>query len=81
MSYIPKRSRRRDRLRELENLKKPVNDLEIELRGRCRRRDREGSFDDPDYNANKSSRGDVSQQSRDRSCETMGHHSESPCLD
>nr|POF11665.1 hypothetical protein CFP56_62241 [Quercus suber] len=46
-----------DRLRELENLWKQVNDLEIKLRGRNCRRDWEDSFDDLDYIADKSSRG------------------------
>ena len=49
MSNIHKWSRRRDRQRELENLHKKVNDLEIELRGRRCKRDREGSSDDLDY--------------------------------
>ena len=54
VSYILERHHRSDRLRELENLRKQVNDLEIELRGRNRRRDQEDSFDDPDYIANDS---------------------------
>lgn len=49
VSNIHKWSRRRDRQRELENLHKKVNDLEIELRGRRCKRDREGSSDDLDY--------------------------------
>lgn len=58
MSNIPKGSRQRDLLRELENLHKQVNDLEIKLRGRRRKRDRKGSFDYPDYEAEESSIGD-----------------------
>ena len=42
MSYIPKRSRQRDRLRALENLRKQVNYLEIELKGRRCRKDQLG---------------------------------------
>ena len=49
VSNIHKRSRQRDRQRELENLHKKVNDLEIELRGRRCKKDREGSSDDLDY--------------------------------
>ena len=38
VSYILERPHRNDQLRELENLRKQVNDLEIELRGwNCRR--------------------------------------------
>lgn len=76
--YIPKRPRWRDQLQVLENLWKQVNDHEIELRGRRRRRDREGSFDDPDYNAEESSRGDGSRRSRYRFHETAVRRDESP---
>ena len=38
ISYAPKRSHRGDRKRELENLRKQVNDLKIELRGRNHKR-------------------------------------------
>lgn len=55
MSYIPKWSRCRDWLQELENLRKQVNDLKIELRGKRCRRDREESSDDPNYNVEESS--------------------------
>ena len=55
ISYIPERPYRSDQLRELENLRKQDNDLEIELRGRNRRRDREDSSDDPDYAVDESS--------------------------
>lgn len=34
--YIPEHPHRSDRLRELENLRKQVNDMEIELRGLVR---------------------------------------------
>lgn len=57
VSNVPEQSWRRDRLRELENLYKQVNDLEIELRGRRHRRDWEGSSDDLDFNVKKLSRG------------------------
>ena len=57
MSYIPEQSRRSDQERELKNLRKQVKDLEIELRGRCRRRDHEDSFDDPNYIGVELSRG------------------------
>lgn len=60
VSYIPKWSQRIDRLRELENYRKQVNDLEVELRGKHCRMDREGSSDDPNYNVRESSRGDGS---------------------
>ena len=49
MSYVPERSYRGGELRELENLRKRVNDLVVELRGRHRKRDQEDSSDDPDY--------------------------------
>lgn len=55
MSYIPMQSQQRDRLQELENLRKQVNDQEIELRGRRCGRDREGFSDDLDYNVEESS--------------------------
>nr|POF24663.1 hypothetical protein CFP56_67237 [Quercus suber] len=57
MSYILERPHRNDRLRELENLRKQVNDLEIEIRGQNHKSDREDSLDDPDYVPNRSSRG------------------------
>ena len=39
VSYVPEQSCRGDRQKELENLRKQVNDLEIELRGQhCRRK-------------------------------------------
>ena len=78
VSYIPEWSCRSNRVRELENLRKQVNDLEIRLRGRHRRRDREDSSDNPDYIADESSQGSGSSWSRDRSCETMGLYHESP---
>ena len=65
-------------MQELENLRKQVNDLEIELKGRHCRRDWKDSFDDPDYIASESSQGSGSSWSRDRSCETMGRYHESP---
>lgn len=49
VSYIPEWSHRSDHLRELENLQNQVNDLEMELKGRNRRRVWEGSSDDPNY--------------------------------
>lgn len=57
MSYVPERSYRGGELRELENLRKRVNDLVVELRGRHRKRDREDSSDDPDYIAGETSQG------------------------
>ena len=65
MSNIPECSWQRDWLRELENLRKQVNDLEIELRGRHHRRDREGSSDDLDYEAKESSQAGGSRRSKD----------------
>ena len=65
-------------MRELENLQNQVNDLEIKLRGRHHRRDRENLFDDPNYIARESSRGSCSSRSRDRSRETMECYHESP---
>jgi len=47
-SYIPKWPHRSDQLRELKNLRKQVNDLEIEFRGRNHKRDWEDSSDNPD---------------------------------
>nr|POE77060.1 f-box protein [Quercus suber] len=44
--------------RELENLRKQVNDLEIELRGWHRRKERDESSHDPDYIPGASSRGE-----------------------
>ena len=39
VSYVPEQSYRGDRQKELENLRKQVNDLEIELKGQhCRRK-------------------------------------------
>lgn len=60
MLYIPERPHRSVRLRELENLQKHFNDLEIELSGQNRRRDQEGLSDDPDG----SSRGNGSRRLR-----------------
>ena len=65
--YIPKQPHRSDRLRELENLQ----NLEIKMKGRNRKRDWEDSSDDLDYVANRSSRGSGS-------CETVGCYHESP---
>ena len=65
--YIPKRPHRSDRLRELENLR----NLEIEMKGRNCKRDREDSSNDLDYVANRSFRGSGS-------CETIGCYHESP---
>ena len=62
----------------MENLQKHVNDLEIELRGRHHRRDREDSFKDHNYIAGESSRGSRSCRLRDRSRETMERYHESP---
>ena len=55
-----------------------VNDLEIELRGRCRRREQEELSVNPNYIPGASSRGSGSQQSREKSRETVGRYSESP---
>ena len=65
-------------MRELGNLRKWVNDLEIELRGRHRRRDWEDPSDDPNYIVGESSQGSGLCQSRDRPCETIGCYCESP---
>ena len=67
MLYIPKQPHRSDWLRELENLR----NLEIEMKGRNRKRDREDSFDDLNYVANRSSWGSGS-------CEIVGCYHESP---
>lgn len=48
------------------------------MRARRCRRDREKSYDDPDYNEEESSRGGDSRRSRDKSRETIGHCEESP---
>ena len=78
ISYIPEQSRCSDREQELKNLQKQVKFLEIELRGRCRRRYNKDSSDDPNYTGVESSRGGSSRRSRDRSHETMGCCHESP---
>ena len=57
ISYIPECSRRGDCERQLENLGKSVNDLEIELRGLHRRREWDESSFDLDYILGASSRG------------------------
>ena len=49
MSYIPKHSRQGDHEKELENLWKQVNDLEIELRGQHWRREQDNSSFNPNY--------------------------------
>ena len=63
---------------------KQVTELETELRGRCCRRDYEGSSDDLDF-----TRGGIEELShcssscrlKDRSHKTMGHHHASPYQD
>nr|POF00474.1 hypothetical protein CFP56_55146 [Quercus suber] len=55
VSYIPEQPHRSDRLRELDNLWKQTNDLEIELRGWNHKRDQEDSFDDPNHVVDESS--------------------------
>lgn len=65
---------------ELENLRKQVKELEIELRGWHCRRDCEGSSDDPNYTgggAGESSHCSGLCWLRDRSHETMGHYHDS----
>lgn len=65
-------------------MRKQVTELEIELRGRCHKRDWEGSYDDPDYtkgNIGESSHYSGSRQLRDKSHETMGLHHDSPHRD
>nr|POE63911.1 hypothetical protein CFP56_01949 [Quercus suber] len=78
VSYVSERSCCRNRMRELENLWKQVNDLEIELRGRHHRRDREDLFDDPNYIVEESSRGSFLRWLRDRYRETMERYHKSP---
>nr|POE77061.1 f-box protein [Quercus suber] len=60
--------------RELENLRKQVNDLEIELRGWHRRKERDESSHDPDYIPGASSRGSGSYQSKESSHLRFIHH-------
>ena len=81
VSYIPKWSHQSNQELKLENLRKQVKDLEIELRGRCCRRYYEDSSDDPNYTGVESSRGGGLRWSRDRSHETMGRCHESPHCD
>nr|POE83528.1 hypothetical protein CFP56_48261 [Quercus suber] len=47
--YAPEQLYRNERDHWLENLRKKVKELEIEIRGWHCRRDREGSPDDPNY--------------------------------
>ena len=49
VSYVPEQSYCSKWDQELENLRKQVKELEIELRGWHCRRDCEGSSDDPNY--------------------------------
>lgn len=63
MSYVLERSRRNDWVRELENLRKQVNDFKIKLRGQHHRREQEESSFDPDYIPGASSRGSESYRS------------------
>lgn len=67
-----------DHERELENLLKQVNDLEIELRGRHQKREWDESSFDLNYNPGASSRGSSSYWSKERSRETAKRRSESP---
>ena len=68
----------------MENLLKQVKELEIELKGQHRRKDREGSSNDPNYtggNTGESSHCSDSCRSRDKFHETMGRHHDSPHRD
>ena len=78
VSYVPKRSRQGDRQREPQNLRKQVNDLEIELKGRHHRRVQDDLSVDPDYIPRVSSQRSGSNQSRERSYETTEQQSKSP---
>lgn len=49
VSYVLKHSYHSEQDQEIENLRKQVKELEIEIRGRRWRRDREESSSDPDY--------------------------------
>lgn len=84
VSYILKQSYCSELNQELENLRKLVKELEIELRGWRSRRDHEGSFDDPEYTRGgivESSHYSGSRWSRDRSHETMGRCHDAPHQD
>ena len=82
--YVPEKLYRSEQDKEVENLWKQIKELEIEIRGQHRRRDREGSSDDLDYiegsTAGSYHRSD-SQQLRDRSNKTVGRHSDTPKRD
>ena len=78
VSNIPKYLYCSERDHEIENLQNQVKKLEIEIKGRRHRRDREGSFIDPNYERGsmaRSSHSSDSQPSRERSNETIGQHS------
>ena len=84
VSYILEQSYRSELNQELENLRKLVKKLEMELRGWCCRRDREGSYDDPEYiggGTAESSHYNGSRWSRDRSHETIGRCHDAPHRD
>ena len=49
VSYIPEHSYHSERDQEIENLQKQVKELELEIRGRHRRRDREESSCDQGF--------------------------------
>ena len=77
--YVPEKLYRSEQDQEVENLRKQIKELETEIKGRRRRRDCEGSSDDPDYiegSTAGSSHWSDSQQLRDRSNKTMGRHSD-----
>lgn len=78
MSYVLERSHRNDWVRELENLRKQVNDLKIKLRDQHHRREQEESSFEPDYIPGASSCGSKSYRSWERSCKTAGRLSKSP---
>ena len=79
VSYVPEQSYQGDRQKELENLRKQVNDLEIELKGQHCRRKQDDLFVDLDYISGASSQGSGSHNSRERSYETTKWRSESRC--
>ena len=84
MTYVPDQFYSSEQEQELENLRKQIKELEIELKGQRCRRDREGSFDDPNYTGGgtrESSHCSSSRRSRDRSHETMRHRHDSPHQD
>ena len=75
VSNVPEHSHRSERDHEIENLQKQARKLEVEIRSRCCRKDREGSSGDLDYEVGSMaglSHWSDSWHSRERSNETMG---------